>query len=91
MKSNSVLLGLITGLAVGATLGVLLAPDKGEKTRKKIVSKTKDAKNNLKESFDDFIDSLSKKYSTLKEDGEEMLDKEKENLKKKVIKTAKKA
>ena len=91
MKSNSVLLGLITGLAVGATLGVLLAPDKGEKTRKKIVSKTKDAKNNLKESFDDFIDSVSKKYSTLKEDGEEMLDKEKEILKKKVIKTAKKA
>jgi gas vesicle protein len=91
MKSSSILLGLITGLTVGATLGVLLAPDKGEKTRKKIGSKTKDAKNKLKESFDDFIDSVSKKYSILKEDGEELLNEEKENLKKNVIKTAKKA
>lgn len=91
MKSSSILLGLITGVVVGATLGVLLAPEKGEKTRKKIVSKTKDAKNKLKESFDDFVDSVSEKYSTLKEDGEELLNKEKKNLKKNVIKTAKKA
>ena len=34
MKSN--ILGVVAGLAAGTLLGVLFAPDKGSKTRKKI-------------------------------------------------------
>lgn len=73
MKTNNGLLGLAAGLAVGAALGVLFAPDKGEKTRKKIASKTKEAKDKLKSDFDDFIDNVSEKYSTLKDEGEDIL------------------
>ena len=91
MKTGKVVLGVVTGLAVGATLGVLFAPDRGEKTRKKIADKTKETKEKLKESFDDFVDVVSEKYDALKNDGEEILKKEKEELKKKVIKTAKEA
>tara|TARA_R110000868_G_scaffold37619_4_gene132846 strand:- start:1957 stop:2220 length:264 start_codon:yes stop_codon:yes gene_type:complete len=86
MKSSNTLLGLVAGLAVGATLGVLLAPDKGEKTRKKIVSKTKETKDKLKESFDDFLDTVSEKYGSLKQEGEELLKKEKEEIKEKTKK-----
>ena len=86
MKSSNTLLGLVAGLAVGATLGVLLAPDKGEKTRKKIVSKTKETKDKLKESFDDFLDTVSEKYGSLKQEGEELLKKEKEEIKEKMKK-----
>ncbi|MFH6768839.1 YtxH domain-containing protein [Gaetbulibacter aquiaggeris] len=86
MKSNNAILGLVAGLALGATLGVLLAPDKGEKTRKKIGSKTKKVKDNLKESFDDFLDTVSEKYGSIKHNGEELLNKEKEELKEKMKK-----
>ena len=86
MKTSSTLLGIITGLAVGATLGILLAPDKGEKTRNKLLSKGKEAKDKLKENFDTFLDTVSEKYNSLKEDGEELLQREKEELKDKMKK-----
>lgn len=35
-NSNNVLIGILAGTAIGATLGILFAPDKGTKTRKKI-------------------------------------------------------
>lgn len=41
MKNES-LFGFLTGLAAGAVLGVLFAPDKGEVTRKKIADATEE-------------------------------------------------
>lgn len=81
MKSN-VLVGVVAGLATGALLGVLFAPDKGSKTRKKIKIKSVEAKDNLKGEFDDFLDSVSKKYDDLVKNGKEIVDKEKEAVKK---------
>lgn len=102
MKSSKVVAGIITGLAIGASIGVLFAPDKGDKTRKKIASGTKDAKDKLKESFDDFIEIASEKYATIKEEGEaifrstkedmkDTFNKKKEDLKDSIIKETKQA
>lgn len=88
MKTRNTVLGLLAGVAVGATLGVLLAPDKGENTRKKIAGKSKEAKDKLKKGFDDFLDTVSDKFSSLKENGEELLNKEKEAIKDTMKKTS---
>jgi len=78
MKSN--VLGVVAGLAAGALLGVLFAPEKGSKTRKKIKDKTSEAKNKVKEEFDDFLDTVSKKYDSVVNNGKDVLEKEKEKV-----------
>jgi gas vesicle protein len=65
MKTNNVVLGVISGLAVGTVLGVLFAPDKGSATRKKIITKTNGLKDNAKESFEKLIDSIENQYEKL--------------------------
>ena len=79
MKSN-VVVSVVAGLAAGALLGVLFAPDKGSKTRKKIKNKTSEAKKDLKEEFDNFLDTVSKKYNSIVDKGEDVLEKEKEKI-----------
>ncbi|HPE34704.1 MAG TPA: YtxH domain-containing protein [Bacteroidales bacterium] len=75
MKStSSFLIGLISGAAIGAALGILYAPDKGEITRKKITKKAEDLKDEfyekmdeMKEYFNESIDSVKEKVDDIKE------------------------
>ena len=75
MKTNKTILGVVTGIAIGATIGILFAPDKGTKTRKKIAKKSNDLKDNLKDEFDKFLETASDKYNQFTGKGEELLDK----------------
>lgn len=50
-KTNGVL-GLLAGVAVGATLGILFAPDSGKKTRSRIRKRMSSAKDDLNEVID---------------------------------------
>ena len=68
MKSGKVLLGVLAGVAVGALLGVLFAPDKGWNTRKRISKKAEDITDDLREKFDEFLDSISVKVDEVKHD-----------------------
>ena len=75
MKSGKLVLGVLAGLAVGAIAGILFAPDKGSKTRKKMLSKGKVYVGGLQDKFDEFVDNLSKKQ----EDGGELVSNGKTN------------
>ena len=46
---------LAAGAAVGLAAGILLAPDKGKKTREKLLGEAKDLTNKLKNKADEFI------------------------------------
>jgi len=68
MNSGKLLLGVLAGVAVGATLGILFAPDKGTVTRKKLSQKGQDYAEELTNKFNEFVGSISKKFETVKED-----------------------
>jgi gas vesicle protein len=70
MSSSKVILGFVAGAAVGALAGVLLAPDKGSATRKKISGKAGDIGDSVKSSFNDFVDGLKDSFSKAKEEAE---------------------
>ena len=67
MSSKKVFLGVLAGLAAGALLGILFAPDKGSVTREKISKKSEDAMNKVKDKFDELLDEVSEKMDDLKE------------------------
>ena len=75
MNSGKVFLGVLVGVAVGATLGILFAPDKGSKTRKKIARKKDEYADTIEEKFNDVIDGIAQKFESVKEDASRMVKK----------------
>lgn len=74
MNKTNVAIGVLAGLAVGALLGVLFAPDKGSETRKKLTRKAADTADDLKGKFNDLVGNLEDNYQTSKEAVEEIYD-----------------
>jgi len=74
MDTGKIFLGVLAGLAAGAVLGILFAPDKGTVTRRKITTKSNDIKDGLKEKFNEFVDDMSEKYENVKEEVSEFTD-----------------
>jgi len=68
MSKGKVLLSLLAGVAAGALLGILFAPEKGSVTRKKITKKAEDYADGLKEKFNEFVDDISGKFEEIKEE-----------------------
>jgi gas vesicle protein len=63
MKVSNAALLLLTGIAAGAIAGLLLAPEEGEKTRKKLWKKSQ----KFKRDFEDKASEYKEKAADIKE------------------------
>lgn len=57
---SAALLGVAGGAAIGATLGILFAPNKGAVTRKQIARKGRDAAMKVKDEIEDIQDAFKR-------------------------------
>ena len=74
MSTGKVVLGAMAGLAVGAVLGILFAPEKGSVTRKQIKDKGNDYADGLKTKYREFADTVSEKFHSAKEDVQQLAE-----------------
>jgi gas vesicle protein len=63
MISGKVVIGALAGIAAGALIGVIFAPDKGSESRHKIVKKGEDYLDSIKTKFNSLLDSMAGKYN----------------------------
>ena len=59
---------ILWGFTLGLVTGLLLAPEKGSETRQRISRRASE----LKDKFNDFVDSVTEKFDSFKDDAESM-------------------
>lgn len=74
-NTGNTFLALLTGAAIGVGVGILYAPDKGTKTRKKIKKKAMDTKQDVSDRISVLTEELSKTADAKKADFEQTLEK----------------
>lgn len=73
-NTGNTILALLTGAAIGAGVGLLYAPDKGENTRKKLNKEAQKAKGKLDKQVKETTTNLNKSAQKAKLDFEKKLD-----------------
>ncbi len=75
MNTGKTALGLLAGIATGALLGILFAPDSGRNTRKKIVQKGEGYVDDAKDKFNGIVDVVKDKYNSIRNEAERLEEK----------------
>jgi gas vesicle protein len=71
-KTSNLLLGVLGAAAAGVVIGLLIAPDKGSETRKKISKKTADIKDQVTKAVQSGKDYLSDVAASVTKESEGM-------------------
>ena len=78
MSARKMLLGVMIAMAVGAVLGVLFAPGKGSTTRKKLTKQGSRYLGDLKDTANEYVDTLEETFESVKETAVGITDKVKD-------------
>ena len=60
MSTGKLLIAVLSGVAAGMAIGLLLAPDKGSVTRRKIIDKVSDLSEQIKSTAGEIMEKVSK-------------------------------
>lgn len=74
MSTCKLVLGTLSGLAIGAIAGILFAPAKGSTTRQQIMDKRDDYVDQLKSKVGEFSDSLTEEFIRTVQGADELID-----------------
>jgi gas vesicle protein len=66
MSTGKIVLGVLAGIAAGTLIGVLVAPDKGTETRRKIRQKGEDLVDNVKDGVSSMVDDAVGRFDKLR-------------------------
>lgn len=80
MSTSKVLLGVVVGLAAGAMAGIMMAPDSGPNTRRKLSSKGQGMVDDLKGKFNDFLDGFMSHVESAKDEAHDFADRTKSKI-----------
>jgi gas vesicle protein len=75
MSAGKTMLGVLAGFAAGALVGVLLAPEKGSETRKKLTKLGEDSLGDLTDKFNELRDQITEKLGSVQDDGMKIIEK----------------
>jgi gas vesicle protein len=86
MSSNKLYFvgGLFLGTIIGGTLGVLLAPDAGEQTRKKLAEGTEEALGNAYDQAVEYGENLKEQFQDMQEQFTERVNEYKNQIESKI-------
>lgn len=84
MDSVKILAGVFAGAAIGAALGVLFSPAKGTVTRRKLKRRGQDFVDDIEDNLSEFYDEISKSYSTVLDEAQELAEKGKKTVTSKI-------
>lgn len=75
MSAGKTMLGVLAGFAAGALVGVLLAPEKGTETRKKLAKMGEDYAGDLTDKFNELRDQITEKLGNVQDNGMKIVEK----------------
>ncbi len=73
-NNGKLIAALLTGAAIGGALGILLAPDRGSETRKKIASKGNELTAAMKDKVQELLEEFKKDTGVVKEKASEYME-----------------
>jgi gas vesicle protein len=75
MNTGKVVLGMVASLAVGTMVGLLFAPEKGSRLRRRIAERGEDYADTLQNKMEEFAENVNKKSQNAIHDVEKMISK----------------
>ena len=66
MSIGKIVWGVLAGIAAGTLIGVLIAPEKGSETRRRIRQKGDDLAEGVKDGMNSMVDDVTNKFDQLR-------------------------